>query len=298
MNEPSPPHGHLSRRERSEEGARERERSRREFWHAGDCFAESPPGRIDLALPHEGIVVREAAARRSRRGGASESPIAHLLGVACGTTLHRLTPSDHWIRGRDLTAVYEPADARRLRITATWRRQAEIDSPDDDPADDQRGRLWHRTAIWQLILSAQTALLESSPSISVVTRFPSGEVTREPGPAGRHGTLVTLPTKLGVLVAVHPIDLGVAAEMGLGDEGVADPHAADGQPIPAGPERVRIERVGESLSVTCRLFASPLEKGVLLRGRVLAAIGPAETQPSWAVDALKAFGEEPPPLNG
>lgn len=316
MNESAPAPGTMSPGEPSGSEVPCRGIPEREIWRCENRFAVSPPGRIDLALPHEGILIREAAAEQVRPEPSSEAPIAQLLGVACGVTVHPLPPpgplppTERWIRGRDLTAVYEPGDERLLRITATWRRQGEIESPGDAPADSWRGSLRHGTAIWQLILSAQTALLESSPSISVVTRCPWGTVARRLGPAGRDGVLLRLPTGLEVLVAVHPIDLGsserewpvhrrlTAEATGPDTQMTRDTQEGPAaQPDATGPERMRIEQTGESLAVVCRLFASPLEKGVLLRGRVLAAIGPAETKPSWAVAALAAFQQEPPPLN-
>jgi hypothetical protein len=72
-----------------------------------------------------------------------------------------------------------------------------------------------------------------------------------------------------VLIATHPGDAG-----GL----VATSAAID---------RVRIE---------CPLFASRVEKGVLLRGRVLAAIGPRDGDEAWAATVAAAFAASPPLL--
>ena len=44
------------------------------------------------------------------------------------------------------------------------------------------------------------------------------------------------------------------------------------------------------------LFASAIEKGVLLRGRVLAAVGPHDLDEGWASSLLAAFVASPPPL--
>lgn len=41
--------------------------------------------------------------------------------------------------------------------------------------------------------------------------------------------------------------------------------------------------------VRCLLFASAIEKGVLLRGRVRAAVGPRSGDEAWASQMLAAF---------
>ena len=44
------------------------------------------------------------------------------------------------------------------------------------------------------------------------------------------------------------------------------------------------------------LLAAPLEKGVLLRSRVVAAIGPERNDEAWADRVLQTFAASPPPL--
>lgn len=79
--------------------------------------------------------------------------------------------------------------------------------------------------------------------------------------------LVRRPTT-SMLVAVHPADLRQV------DVAIRDSVA-----------RIR-----------CILFASAIEKGVLLRGRVLAAVGPRILDEAWAGRLLAAFAASPPPL--
>ena len=50
------------------------------------------------------------------------------------------------------------------------------------------------------------------------------------------------------------------------------------------------------ITISCPLFAPRLEKGVLLRSRVLAAQGPAAGDEAWAADAVTAFAALPPML--
>jgi hypothetical protein len=65
---------------------------------------------------------------------------------------------------------------------------------------------------------------------------------------------------------------------------------------PADARRIDIEPSAGRCGVTCRLFAAPLEKGVLLRSRVVAAIGPERNDEAWADRVLQAFAASPPLL--
>ncbi|MFM8377790.1 MAG: hypothetical protein ACKOB1_00535, partial [Planctomycetia bacterium] len=56
------------------------------------------------------------------------------------------------------------------------------------------------------------------------------------------------------------------------------------------------ERGGRA-SIVCWLFSSAVEKGVLLRSRVRAAIGPADGDTAWAEAIADAFAGSPPVLS-
>lgn len=181
-------------------------------------------------------------------------------------------PTEAWARGADLTAVYEPGDSRALRVTAMWRLGEE--APAHGPVSS-----------WQLVLSAQTSLLESAAELTVLADVAdAGALT-----AGEwHGNAVTwegdgnqdarcvriCPGGNGsgpcLVIAIHPDDSGVL----------------ECSQTPAGGVEVR-----------CRLFPSSVEKGVLLRSRVLAALGPAasaDDTADWSATLLEQFaGSEP-----
>jgi hypothetical protein len=214
---------------------------------------------LDLDAPARGIRLA---------GGASHEP-AVLLGLDLGG---RPQLADHWIRGGDVTAVYESDDDRRLRTLAMWRLQPA-------PAGGQA---------WVLVLSAQTALLETMANVGVVSRV-RGDLVADAAGKSRHdvgagGTgaattavLVRLSaaetrspgTLRSLLVAIHPEDRGqltASVSAGLVDIG-------------------------------CRLFPTPLEKGVLLRSRVLAAVGPRTDDIAWATEIGAEFAASPPLLS-
>jgi hypothetical protein len=215
---------------------------------------------LDLCRPERGLVVQSAAGRRD-----------HLLGIDVAA-VPAAVPTDHWIRGDDVTAVYEPTDARRLRATAMWRVHR-------DGVADATG--------WELVVSAQTSLLESDAALAVVSELEAAELLWSGGaddggwhPIGEDAvvpadatcvlarrTAVSGPST-SVLIAVHPADR----------------------------RRIVVASAGPRTRVECWLFAAVLEKGVLLRSRVLAAVGPAATDVDWADRMVADFVASPPPL--
>jgi hypothetical protein len=210
-------------------------------------------GSIRLDHPASGIVF----------DGGDETPWSgSLLGLvldpaaerAAGGQVEVIPPTDRWVRGDDVVAIYEPQDPRSLRATAMWRRW-----PTEKPS----------VAAWELVVSCQTSLLESDATVSVRTLIPAGEI------ASQAATAALLRTASGtsVLVATHPLEarrLTIRAEPFLGADA--------------------------AVAIECHLFPSVVEKGVLLRGRVLAAVGPRENDTEWSARLLDAFAASPPPL--
>jgi hypothetical protein len=66
---------------------------------------------------------------------------------------------------------------------------------------------------------------------------------------------------------------------------------------PGEVERLEVRREAGGVVIATPIFAGDLEKGVLLRGRVLAATGPAATARSWARDLAVAFADTAPMLS-
>ena len=213
------------------------------------------PAAIDLDQPRQGITV-------TRSGVAGSDS---LLGLDLRSDC-RLT--DHWVRGDDVTAVYETVDARHLRTSAMWRLH---------PSDEG-------TRAWQLIASAQTSLLQSDSVLAVVSEIEASDILwgtctdgtvqwhADPSPEAtcillRRGG-ATDSDSTSVLVAAHPGDA----------------------------RRLTVRRDGARIVIECWLFSTELEKGVLLRSRVLAAIGPAATATRWAGDLAAMFAASPPML--
>ena len=210
------------------------------------------PATIDLDQPRQGITL----------AGGGCSSASTLLGIDLRSEC-RL--ADHWLRGDDITAVYESADDRQLRTTAMWRLH---------PSDGV-------TRTWELVASAQTSLLQSDSVLAVVSEIDATDIlwgTRSAGAVRWHAdptpeaTCVLMrrddPSGTSVLVAAHPGDA----------------------------RRMTVRKDGKRVIVECWLFSTELEKGVLLRSRVLAAIGPAADANRWAGDLAAKFAASPPML--
>ena len=209
---------------------------------------------MSAPAPHRGIVLAD--------GGTEPDQVLGLkVDAGCGLV-------DSWLRGDDVTAVYQSADGRTLRATAMWRV--------------------HGTAAgaraWELVASAQTSLLETSPGVSVVSTVEGDDIrwaavgagpivwtTSRPASVAavlvcRRRRPAAVPTSL--LVMAHPADTG-----GL---------TVDGR--------------GPRLTIACGLFPDALEKGVLVRSRLLAAVGPTDAAGTWAERLVTAFRAAPPVL--
>ena len=217
-------------------------------WNLTGLVADDGRGRLDLAAPAAGVVTA---------GGDQ------LLGLDLRSPAAAIRLTDHWVRGDDLVGVYEPADPRRLRATAMWRSLASNDA-------------------WEVVVSAQTALVESDSALAVTCELGDGPIAwgRGPEAGGRWNQQAgdTIPAEAtcvlvrrgaeAVLVAVHPADA----------------------------RRMLVARDAGRLRITCWLFTAAIEKGVLLRSRVLAAVGPS-ADTAWADALVQGLATSPPPLS-
>jgi hypothetical protein len=222
-------------------------------WHLDGLIARDRSARLDLEAPATGIFV------------PSESGEDHLLGLDLRTPAGSVMPLvDHWLRGDDVVGVYRPGDPRRLEATAMWRTRS----------TDQLA--------WELVLSAQTALVESDGSLAVTCDVASGDIRTgrmtdgmlrwqpfDGATALPHDAtnLLVHRTHDALLIAVHPADA----------------------------RRIIVSSNDDRTQIACWLFSAAIEKGVLHRGRVLAAIGPKDST-AWAIALINKLVDAPPPL--
>lgn len=200
---------------------------------------------IDVDAPRQGIVC----------GGDQ------LLGLDLRSPC---TAGDHWMRGDDIIAVYEPDDPRHLRATAMW-----------------RSRSLPEIAAWELIASATTSRTQSDTSLAVVSEIAAAAVIWGSATAAGIQWHDTEPSSVDCLLVRRPAATGGSVFVAV--------HPADSRGIV-----VRSE--GHRIRVACWLFSAAAEKGVLFRGRAVAAIGPAAGDTAWAERLWADFVAAPPML--
>jgi hypothetical protein len=231
-----------------------------------ECDHGGRRSAIDLRDPQRGIAV----------------PPDGLLGLDLRSPA---LPTEHWLRGADVTAVYEPDDARRLRATAMWRLGATGGGVD----------------VWELVVSAQTSLQQSDSSLAVASDIEAAEclygdwVPDDHQAGGGSGAAVHWGTAASsrttcVLLRRPSSPGGTHAGGGRHTSVLVAVHPADARGL-------RVHLQDGRGRVECRLFSTAVEKGVLLRGRVLAATGPAIDDTRWATAAVEAFAASPPMLS-
>lgn len=214
--------------------------------------ARTTAARLDLAAPAAGLAI------------VGPDGDDRVLGIDLRAPAG--PPADHWVRGGDLTAVYEPDDARRLRATAMWRFRPDA------------------VAAWELVISAQTAVLHADAALAVVAEVAGDDALWTATAAGsRAWTPLGEPRPLPATATAVLVRRGVTAV-------VVAVHPHD-------PRRIAVAVAGGRSRIECGIFPAAIEKGVILRSRVLAAVGPASGADTWAADLCASFAASPPFLD-
>jgi hypothetical protein len=187
-----------------------------------------------------------------------------------------------YTRGADLVAVYGPSTPWPVRVDALWRVL--------EPASSEAESLF--LAGVELVVSVRTEALDSRPELAVQGSVPTDQVRRlvDPDvgrfercapasgasrlltPDGGPGCLLcsTASPELSYVEMVHPADFR-QSRLSAG---------ADGGPV----------------SIRHRLFAEPLEKGVILRARVRGLFVHRDGDSRRAAECYAAFAAADPPL--
>ena len=174
-------------------------------------------------------------------------------------------PVDAWVRGDDVTAVWEPADDRGLRATGLWRCHGALDG----------------VVAWELVASATTRLLHADATLAVTSDVAANDILSAAWQAGTPATFASgTPTDHGLVLL--RLTKGRSLLLAL--------HPSDQQTVTVALEHGRA-RVG------CWLFPTGVEKGVLLRSRVIAALGPTVDDTVWATRLAGRFAASPPALS-
>lgn len=207
---------------------------------------------------HAGLVLDLA----DPAGGLQGRDGIRLLGLDVGS---RRPPLDAWVRGDDVTVTWEPGDDRGLRATGLWRSHASADAP----------------AAWELVASATTHLLQADATLAVTCDVPADEILSASWRAGQPPAFARrAPPQPGLLLVRSKGGTSVLVML----------HPSDHQAMTVTLSDTRAH-------VGCLLFPTGVEKGVLLRSRVMAAVGPTADDLSWATRLADRFASSPAVLS-
>ncbi len=192
--------------------------------------------------------------------------------------------TDHYVRSTDLVATYSQTAERNVSTQVYWRVL------ETDESQQAFG--------FELVVSAQTNLLDSTPSVELVSHVPCESVHRLHDRKRLHfdeiglnaGEQRMFEAQLGEsLFLMHLIGQPVAyAEMVYPTDFVCS-------------ELVRCETSAARIRLKHRLFPEHLEKGVIRRGRVRGMFLPHEGMSlgrieQWAASCFDEFCDSAPPL--
>lgn len=197
--------------------------------------------------------------------GLRECPLALLQIRPEGDDAEGLSYREAYVRGNDLIARYQPTAAFPFRTEIYWRIE--------EAAPHARLRL-------SLIISVETDLLDTYPELHITSQTAgprqwfTAEREGELAPAMSDSaqpaaTLSQLPDGLsGWFEAVHPSDR----------------------------QEAELSPTSDGTSHCWKLFSRFLEKGVIRRARLSAAMIEADAPPTAVTACYQAFATQAPPL--
>jgi len=226
-------------------------------------------GRVDFSRPNVGMQLQQTDV---------SSSTAQILGVRCheepsGHEIDRtaaawpLRTSDVYIRGDDLVASYEPAPDWPFSPQLYWQSGALRQ------LDGVRASL-------SLLVSVQTQLLDTFPRIGVASQLPPGEVLliscSDAG--GNRAEVITSRRHLR-----EPVEISCVL-VRLSESQVTYVELA----APSDFHELRLRSEESGASIEWSLFSEFLEKGVIRRARIHAALLPRQSDIDLAVACCEA----------
>ncbi len=234
--------------------------------------------QLNLEKPGDGISLKS--------GNTSNS----ILGICLPQ--QALAMNDGWVRGNDATGVYSMNDARQLQTSGLWRLQGTW-----CPTKDIENSL---TA--ELILSSETLREKSDGSLAVQCVFQAGTAQ-----TGRwctnsfHWEPETLRTcaywsksnSQTVAVQCFAFQLpGFEHTLAVFTRSDEIHHSV----MTSTPAEESHTPDTHKYVLKSYFFPTIIEKGVLHRGRIVAVVGPSQTEKDWCTAAANAFAHQPPLL--
>lgn len=211
-----------------------------------------------------------------------------ILGVDLSPHSTSITaPADTYVRVADLVATFNGAPQAEMRTEVYWR---------GDALHDLHGAGQPAVGAVELMISVQTNLLDSRPQLGTRSQLPAAEMLQlvdavrgqfEVLPSVQPGQSQSLAADCPrcILVRLADADLSYAEMV----------HPAD-------PGQSQVFRPSEDQAApgVCelrhQLFAAGLEKGVILRARVLGVLLERREDEAAAADYFQAFAATAPPL--
>ncbi len=234
--------------------------------------------QLDLEKPGSGISIK-----------SGESSIS-ILGICLPK--QTLSFSDGWFRGNDATGVYAVNDARQLQTSGLWRLQGTW-----CPLSDIENSI---TA--ELILSSETLREKSDGSLAVENSFlATSAQTGRWSTNSFHWERETLGSreywskKSGQTITVQCFVFqlpGFEHTIALFTRSDEIHHTA----LTSSPAGDCDGSATHKYVLKSYFFPTIIEKGVLHRGRILAVLGPSQSEKDWCTAAAEAFAHQPPLL--
>lgn len=185
-------------------------------------------------------------------------------------------PLEVYTRGSDLVATYAASETRNIQTQIYWRAVDET-------------AYCHAAGV-ELILSAQTHLLDSRPTLTTQSVLPEGNVLGFSGDAAQ-------PLREIEIGFSGKTEFSAAQPMPLF---LFQPQGTDYSYLemvqPSDYAGASLERRGDTLRLVNQLFPERLEKGVIRRARLCGVFLPRANDVANAIAAYQAFINEPLPL--
>lgn len=245
--------------------------------HCSGSFATSEvSGNCQLLRPAEGVAI-------SRISG---EPVSHLrvLGVSLPSVSDASAGDfiEAFARSSDLVAIYAPTTDHPFRSQAYWRLQSHERVADGYPV----------LATIEAVASKQTDLLDSQPELTATSCIPFASAWHlQDQSDGRFAEIdLTSPQRFDKSVSVGCfVFRSVAGSCSYAE--MVHPKDFEKTEISLAVSQHR------TVAETCHhLFAHRLEKGVILRARVLGLFLPPENDLQAAAAHYAAFAASDPPL--
>jgi hypothetical protein len=243
------------------------------MWQLADPLAKlSLPAlsaEINTFEPWQGIRSVSLGSGRSVAASVLQIDVRELVAA------NRL-PLEVYTRGSDLVATYAASETRNIQTQIYWRA---VDAASS-----------YGAAGLELILSAQTHLLDSRPTLTTQSVLPTGPVLGLSGDSAEPLREVAIgPSGKMEFDAAQPMPLFLF-----------QPQGADYSYLemvqPSDYAGASLERRGETLRLVNQLFPERLEKGVIRRARLCGLFLPRANDVEHALTAYRAFINEPLPL--